>query len=115
MSLSLISCKTKYVEQEVPVYVTKTEYQNVFKYDSVYIHDSIDRYISDGVEVVVKFRDRYKLQLVHDTIATHDTIPVPVTKTVTKIVEKENPLNTWLLVFGIIGIVCVVFKIKSLI
>lgn len=105
-SLFLISCKTQYVETEVPVYVTKTEYKNTLKYDSIYIHDSIDRFVNGDTVTIIKYKDQYKLHLVHDTVATHDTIPVTVTKTVTQIIEKKNPLNTGLLIAGIFGAVC---------
>jgi hypothetical protein len=76
-----ISCSTsKYIE--VPIETTKTEYINQIEYkiDSIYIKDSIDRYVKGDTVYIEKWKITYKYKdrIVADTIIKIDSIQTPV-------------------------------------
>ena len=72
-----ISCSTvKY--KEVPIETTKIEYINQLYRDSVFIHDSIDRYISGDTVYQYKYKYIYKYLNRTDTLVKTDSIEVPV-------------------------------------
>lgn len=82
----LTACKTKiqYVDRvtevEVPVTVetVRTEYINQLYRDSVFIHDSIDRYVSGDTVYLYKEKYIYKYMNRTDTVVKTDSIEVPV-------------------------------------
>lgn len=86
-----IACtSTKYVEVPVPVETVRTEYINQLYKDSVFIHDSIDRYISGDTVYQYKYKYIYKYKNRVDTLIQNDTIQVPVTIRTTETVEVNK-------------------------
>ena len=80
----LASCKTKYVDRitevEVPVMIetVKTEYINQLYRDSIFVHDSIDRYVSGDTVYLYKEKYIYNYKNRTDTVVRIDSIQVPV-------------------------------------
>lgn len=110
--LSLISCKTKYVEVpiEIPIETVKKEYIHDIKIDSVFIHDSIDRWFDGDTFYIYKEHTQYKYLNKIDTIHNVDSIPIIVEKKVPyKVTEiKEvNVLLLWQKILIIIGVLAV--------
>lgn len=74
-----ISCKTtKYIDRPVPIETVRTEYVNQLYKDSVFVHDSIDRYISGDTVYQYKYKYIYKYLNRTDTVVQTDSIEVPV-------------------------------------
>ena len=90
MFISIACTSTKYVEVPVPVETVRTEYINQLYKDSVFIHDSIDRYISGDTVYQYKYKYIYKYKNRVDTLIQNDTIQVPVTIRTTKTVEVNK-------------------------
>lgn len=88
--LGMACTSTKYVEVPVPVETIKTEYINQLYRDSVFIHDSIDRYISGDTVYQYKYKYIYKYKNRVDTLIQNDTIQVPVTIRTTETVEVNK-------------------------
>lgn len=86
----LTCCKTTERVEYVPVETVKTEYRDriVETYDSVHITDSVYVAVKGDTTLVYKYRDRWKLKLVHDTAYVNRTdsirIPYPVEKKLSK-------------------------------
>lgn len=77
--LILSSCTTtKYVDKPVIVETVRTEYVNQLYKDSVFIHDSIDRYIAGDTVYLYKYKYVYKYLNRTDTILRTDSIEVPI-------------------------------------
>ena len=73
------SCTTtKYVDKPVPVETVRTEYVNQLYRDSIFIHDSIDRYIKGDTVYQLKYKYIYKYLNRTDTIVKTDSIELPV-------------------------------------
>lgn len=109
--LLLFSCQTRYIEKEIPVEIIKKEYITNIQHDSIYCHDSIDRYTKGDTVFINKIKYLYKQKIVNDTIIRIDTIP-KVLKT-TEIVEL-NRLHNYqkiLIGFGILSLLLVLIKI----
>lgn len=84
-----ISCTTtKYVE--VPIETIKTEYIYNKSVDSIYIRDSVDRYISGDTVYQYKYKYIYKYLNNTDTIIKTDTIEKPVEIITTEIKEVNK-------------------------
>lgn len=74
-----VSCTTtKYVDRPVTVETVRTEYINQLYRDSVFVHDSIDRYISGDTVYQYKYKYIYKYLNRTDTVVKTDSIEVPV-------------------------------------
>lgn len=85
------SCTTtKYVDRPVPVETVRTEYVNQLYRDSVFVHDSIDRYISGDTVYQYKYKYIYKYLNRTDTIVKTDSIEVPVEIKTTEIKEVNK-------------------------
>ena len=86
----LTCCKTTERVEYVPVETVKTEYKDriVETYDSIHITDSVYVAVKGDTTLVYKYRDRWKLKLVHDTAYVNRTdsirIPYPVEKKLSK-------------------------------
>lgn len=86
----LTCCKTTERVEYVPVETVKTEYKDriVETYDSVHITDSVYVAVKGDTTLVYKYRDRWKLKLVHDTAYVNRIdsirIPYPVEKKLSK-------------------------------
>lgn len=101
--LILTACtSTKYVE--VPVESIKTEYVNKIQYDSIYIHDSIDRYRSNDTVYYTTYRYIDKWHNRIDTVLKTDTVKIPVIQEVSTIkeVNKLTLLQKSFMYFGFI-------------
>lgn len=108
--LMLSACKTTTKLVEVPVEVVKKEYIHDTKIDSVYIHDSIDRWFDGDTFYIYKEHTQYKYLNKIDTIHKIDSIPVIVEKKVPyKVVETKevNVLLLWQKILIIIGVLAV--------
>lgn len=118
LSTCLVSCKTTR-EVEVPVYIetVRTEYINQLYKDSVYIHDSIDRYISGDTVYLYKYRYLYKYLNRVDTICRTDSIevPVPIKEIQIQEVNKIKWYQSLLMWLGGIAVIVAAFKIGTLI
>lgn len=87
----LVSCSTtKYVDRPVPVETVRTEYVNQLYKDSVFVHDSIDRYISGDTVYLYKHKYIYKYLNRTDTVVKTDSIQVPVYLKTTEIKEVNK-------------------------
>lgn len=83
------SCTTtKYVE--VPIKTVEKEYIHNTKIDSVFIKDSIDRWISGDTVFIYKEHTKYKYLNKVDTILKTDTIPQIVKIETVKEVEVNH-------------------------
>lgn len=111
--LLLFSCRTQRVI-EVPVEVVKTqkEYVEKVKYDSIYIHDSIDRYYKNDTMFIYKEKIKFQYKYKYDTITKIDSIQYP--KYITKEVEV-NKLKLWQKILMIIGFTFIVVLLTKLI
>lgn len=104
--LLLTSCSPKYIE--VPVETIKTEYIDKIKYDSVYIHDSIETLIRGDTVYKTKILYRYKYKELRDTLIRVDTIPKVIRQEVVR--EKEvNKLKWYQSLFIGVGIVFTIY------
>lgn len=87
--LLLCSCtSTKIVE--VPIETIKTEYVHNTKIDSVFVKDSIDRYIKGDTVYIYKERTQFKYLIKTDTVCKTDTIPKVVKVDIVKEVEVNH-------------------------
>lgn len=85
------SCTTtKYVDRPVIVETVRTEYVTQLYRDSVFVHDSIDRYISGDTVYQYKYKYIYKYLNRIDTIVKTDSIEVPVEIKTTEIKEVNK-------------------------
>jgi hypothetical protein len=99
MLLQLANCSSK---QKLTNEVTKvnTDYRNIMKYDSIYLHDSVlldERRVNDTIYITkqtVKYR--YKYGVKHDSVVRVDTIPIVIERdravTLKKIEESKTSL-----------------------
>lgn len=86
-----VSCTTtKYVDRPVPVETVRTEYINQLYRDSIFVHDSIDRYISGDTVYQYKYKYIYKYLNRTDTVVKTDSIEVPVEVKTTEIKEVNK-------------------------
>ena len=86
-----VSCPTtKYIDKPVLVETVRTEYINQLYRDSVFVHDSIDRYISGDTVYQYKEKYIYKYLSRTDTVVKTDSIEVPVEVKVTEVKEVNK-------------------------
>lgn len=86
-----VSCTTtKYVDRPVPIETVRTEYINQLYRDSVFVHDSIDRYISGDTVYQYKYKYIYKYLNRTDTVVKTDSIEVLVEVKTTEIKEVNK-------------------------
>lgn len=91
----LLGCSctsTKYIE--VPVETVKTEYITQFNKDSIFIHDSIDRFKSNDTIYLTKYKYIYKQSNRTDTVIKTDTVPKLITVEKTEI-KEVNKIKWW--------------------
>lgn len=107
------SCTTtKYVDRPVPVETIRTEYVNQLYRDSVFIHDSIDRYVQGDTVYQYKYKYIYKYLNRTDTVVKTDSIEVPVEIKTTEIkeVNKIKGYQSFLMYFGLGFILILLYK-----
>lgn len=105
-----IGCTSpKTIIKEVPVEVVKTEYKDIYHFDSVYLKENV--YIHQKGDTV--YRDsiirHYVEKQIHDTLITHDTIPQIIYQD--RIITKKVP--QWWPVWLIFSIVVLYFLITK--
>lgn len=85
------ACRTVQKEIiEVPVETVKTEYIHDTRIDSVYVRDSIDRWMSGDTVFIYKEHTKYKYLNKTDTLIKTDTIPKIIKTEVIKEVEVNR-------------------------
>lgn len=107
------SCTTtKYVDRPVPVETVRTEYVNQLYRDSVFVHDSIDRYIQGDTVYQYKYKYIYKYLNRTDTVVKTDSIEVPVEIKTTEVkeVNKIKGYQSFLMYFGLGFILILLYK-----
>lgn len=86
-----VSCTTtKYIDKLVPVETVRTEYVNQLYRDSVFVHDSIDRYIFGDTVYQYRYKYIYKYLNRTDTVVKIDSIEVPVEVKVIEVKEVNK-------------------------
>lgn len=107
------SCSTtRYVDRTVPVETVRTEYVNQLYKDSIFIHDSIDRYIRGDTVYQYKYKYIYKYLNRTDTVVKVDSIEVPVEIKTTEVkeVNKIKGYQSFLMYFGLGFILILLYK-----
>lgn len=118
----MCSCNSLRRVQEVPVPVEtiKTEYINKVEYDSIFVHDSIDRVVNGDSVIIYKEHTKYIYKFLRDTIIQRDTIPTIInTETITEVevnrLKWYQKLLMWLGVASFLGItVFTTYKVAKL-
>lgn len=90
----LPSCRVRREYVEVPVEVVHKEYINTTKVDSIFVKDSVDRYISGDTVYLYKERVKYQYLYKTDTIIQVDSIPKIIKQVTTEQVEV-NKVYWW--------------------
>ena len=99
--LFIISCSTTKIV-EVPVEKVHTEYINKIQYDSVYIKDSIDKFIKGDTIFIYKQNTKYRYIHKVDTFTKIDSVPYPVKYETIVEVNKLKWYQEWLMLLGIV-------------
>ena len=102
--LFFTSCRTITKTIEIPVEVVKKEYVHNIKIDSIYITDSIDRFIRGDTFYLTKKHIEYKYINKIDTICKVDTIPKIVKVTEVKKI-KVNHIKWYQKTFMWLGVI----------
>ena len=108
------SCTTtKYVDRPVLVETVRTEYVNQLYKDSIFVHDSIDRFISGDTVYQYKYKYIYKYFNRTDTVVKTDSIEVPVEIKTTEVkeVNRIKGYQSFLMCFGFVFILILVYKV----
>ena len=109
-----VSCTTtKYVDKPVLVETVRTEYVNQLYKDSIFVHDSIDRFISGDTVHQYKYKYIYKYFNRTDTVVKTDSIEVPVEIKTTEVkeVNRIKGYQSFLMCFGFVFILILVYKV----
>lgn len=110
----VVSCTTtKYVDRPVLVETVRTEYVNQLYKDSIFVHDSIDRFISGDTVHQYKYKYIYKYFNRTDTVVKTDSIEVPVETKTTEVkeVNRIKGYQSFLMCFGFVFILILVYKV----
>lgn len=110
----VVSCTTtKYVDRPVLVETVRTEYVNQLYKDSIFVHDSIDRFISGDTVYQYKYKYIYKYFNRTDTVVKTDSIEVPVEIKTTEVkeVNRIKGYQSFLICFGFVFILILVYKV----
>jgi hypothetical protein len=110
----VVSCTTtKYVDRPVLVETVRTEYVNQLYKDSIFVHDSIDRFISGDTVHQYKYKYIYKYFNRTDTVVKTDSIEVPVEIKTTEVkeVNRIKGYQSFLMYFGFVFILILVYKV----
>lgn len=107
------SSSKKVTEVPVPIVTTNTEYIYKQIRDSVFVHDSVDRFIKGDTVFLYKYKYFYRNINNTDTVTKYDSIQVPVKVTTTETVEvnKLKWYQSILMWLGVIFFCYVVFII----
>lgn len=116
--LLLSSCAAQKQIVEVPVEVVKTEYVHDTKIDSVYVRDSVDRYVKGDTVFIYKEHTKYKYLNKTDTIVRVDSIPKIIKIETVKEVEVNHIKwyqKTLMWIGGIMSLILtgyIIYKVK---
>lgn len=91
--LAACSVKKQIVEVPVPVETVRTEYIHDTKIDSVFVRDSIDRWMKGDTFYIYKEHTKYKYLFKTDTLVKVDSIPKIIRIQTTK--EVKVNYITW--------------------
>lgn len=96
MLMLVVACSThkQIVEVPVPVETVKTEYIHDTRIDSVFVKDSIDRWVNGDTVFIYKEHTKYKYLAKTDTLVRVDSIPKIIKVETVKEVEV-NHINWW--------------------
>ena len=108
-AILLSSCKQLEKIVEKPVYIHDTLTQQTFIHDSIYKHDSTFVLVKGDTVYIDRTHTKYRYKLIHDTTSVVKEIPVEVTTT--EIKEVEKPLKWWKTGFIFVGVVSLVVLI----
>lgn len=86
----LVSCSAQKQIVEVPVEIIKTEYIHDTRVDSVFVRDSVDRFVRGDTVFIYKEHTKYRYLNKTDTIVRVDTIPKIVKLEIVKEVEVNH-------------------------
>ena len=110
LAVVLCGCRTKYITEteykEVPVVMHDTIAKNIWRMDTTIVKDSVYFAIKGDTIYKERYKNKWRIQVVRDTINKVVKIPVEVviTRTKTKTVVKEvNRIYWWQKVLMIIG------------
>lgn len=110
----VVSCTTtKYVDRPVLVETVRTEYVNQLYKDSIFVHDSIDRFISGDTVHQYKYKYIYKYFNRTDTVVKTDSIEIPVEIKTTEVkeVNRIKGYQSFLMCFGFVFILILAYKV----
>lgn len=109
--LFAVSCSTTRVV-EVPVEKVRIEVEKKIIRDSIFVQDSIDRFIKGDTVFINKSHTRVIERYKTDTIVRCDSVPVVTT---VEVVREVNVLYWWqklLIGIGIVSIAIIILKLK---
>lgn len=109
MCLLVTSCNHFKQIVEKPVYIHDTLTQQTYIHDSIYQHDSTFVLLKGDTVYIDRSHTEYRYKLIHDTTSVVREIPVEVTTT--EIKEVEKPLKWWQSGFITLGVVSLVVLI----
>lgn len=122
LAVVLCGCKTKYITEteykEVPVVMHDTVAKNIWRIDTTIVKDSVYFAIKGDTIYKERYKNKWRIQVVHDTINKVVKIPVEVARirTKTKTVVKEvNRLYWWQWLLMTIGVVAILYFGRRLI
>lgn len=116
--LLLASCSAQKKIIEVPVETVRTEYIHDTKIDSVFVKDSVDRWMKGDTLYIYKEHTKYKYLDRVDTVVRVDSIPKIVKIETVKEVEVNHikwyqKILMW--IGGIMSLIltgCIIYKVK---
>lgn len=111
-----VGCTTTKIV-EVPVETVKTEYITHYDKDSIFIHDSVDRYLAGDTVYLYKQKYIYKYLTKIDTVLKTDSIEVPITVETIKEVKTNHIYWYQYILMGLGGLTALIgtFKLGQLI
>ena len=105
-------CSPKEIIREVPVEVVHDVYHNIYVHDTTHVTDSSVTYVKGDTVFQEKYKYIYTEKQIHDTLATHDTIPQTITVTETKIVKEPQWWPIWVFIGAVLLLIILSSKFK---
>lgn len=121
LALVCCSCRTKYITEteykEVPVVMHDTVAKNIWRIDTTIVKDSVYFAIKGDTIYKERYKNKWRIQVVHDTINKVVKIPVEVVRTRTQsktVVKEVNRIYWWQKVLMIIGGASLIYLIVQI-
>ena len=125
LALVCFSCKTRYITQteykEVPVVMHDTIAKNIWRIDTTIVKDSVYFAVKGDTIFKERYRTKWRIKMVHDTIftssdkRTHEDKPVETKHNTEKSDIKEvNRIYWWQKVLMIIGGASLIYLIVQI-